>query len=913
MSVIFSLPMRYPGDLLKALLDAGCAEFIGAAGRSALSVIESTKPELSSLLSAETRASLLEDFRQRMLLIYIQVLLTELNEKIRRYDPAGFLTGNYDPDAVRAAAADMAAVNGGDLQTFLHGKYPLLEEYRACTEKNFLDSFSAFFDAFFSQKTAIEERFLAGQTIRELSGLSAAGADIHRHGRCVIGVKTNAGSFYYKPHDCGLDGLYHEIVSRWFSDCTAAPDVIAGSGYAFVSCLQHEPVRTKEEIADYFYRFGILSALFHGLGSTDMHHENMMAVGGKPSAVDIETILAMPEVDNGDIPSQVRFTQKDHIRSLARTCILPERMYKGPLISPLYSASGSAVSLPEFEGKRFTVEGYEEDFIRGFREGYSRMLSHREELIGMLKQRKGIPVRCLLRGTQFYAVLRQRLFLPENLLDESTRQKVYDLLRSQYKGASSGMDLGISEYEWKCILGCDIPYFCAALDGKDLCGEDPSQPVWKGFYVESPCDAAVRFLERLSEDEERFETELIRNYLEHAPTDVSKIPEKEPVTADAPDPERIKEEIFGILAELKKGTVYSTDNTPLWISAAMNVKKLMGCGNLTLYAGIGAFCTAVRECRALLRLKSEAGQLAEEMCSLIRKEMDRGKSEWPDSIGEALPAGIYAGFGGILEACALMERSRVKGSEGLMDAAAELISAKKPDACRNLSFAEGTAGLTAALTDAAPCNEDGRACLRLCADRLLEEALPTRADSAYGCAGTGAALIAAYGILQDRRCYRKALQAFQKVDAAFDPKLDGWPDGNAKVRVLAGKGPHAAGIFIAAEHAKTLLSGSGLEDTEELSSLLDRISMTALRSLLGEKQLTHNDTLDQGNALGALALLKAGETDAAGSILAAMLRRKERNGSFMIMEPGIRSTFDPSFFIGTLGIGYAMTAYLDSL
>ena len=901
---------RNQADLLNALREAGCTDFIDAAGKTALTALEKNSPEISGLLSDEARASLLEVYRQRMLLIYVQALLHELKAKIKRYDPAGLLLGKFKPDAVRAGAADLAAVNCGDIRTFLHEKYPLLEEYRACTEKNYRDSFSAFFDAFSDRKDEIGERFFGGQKIRKLNGFSTGGADIHRHGRCVIGVKTDAGTFFYKPHNCRTDVFYHDIVIRWFSDCTSAPDVIPGDGYAFVSCLEQRSVQSKDGIADYFYHFGILTALFHGLGSTDMHHENILASADKPSAVDIETIFGMPRADTAEIIPEEQFTQKDYALSLVRTCILPERMYKGPVISPLYTAASSINSLPEFDGRRFTVEGFEEDFIKGFHEGYIRMLLHREEIIEMLRERSSIQVRSLLRNTQFYAVLRQQLFAPENLTDEASRQKVYSMLRVLYKGAADDRYLDITDYEWKCLTECDIPYFCAALNGKDLCGGDPSEVVRKGYYSESICDAAAGFLGRLSEDEERFETELIRNYFAHAPTDISNISEEFPAAAEAPAPERIREEIAGILAELKRESVCRTDGTPLWISTVLNTRKLMCFGNMTLYAGIGAFCTAVTESKAVPDPENEAGRLAEEMCRLIRRDLSRAKTGWPKMIGEILPTGIYTGAGGLLKACAFMERTEVNSAAGLSETAAELIFSKELYAYRNLTLAEGAAGLVIALADMDPRDGDIRECIRLCADRILGEALPDRADSAYGCAGTGAALIAAFGVLRDERYYQRALQAFQKVEMTYDLKLNGWPDGKARVKFLAGKGSHAAGIFLASEYAKNMLLRSGPDSTDELAGLLDRISKTALASLLEEKTLTHSDTLDQGNALTVLALVKAGETEAAGRILAAMLQRKEQTGSFTVMEPGVRSTFDPSFFMGTLGIGYSMAAYL---
>ena len=905
------IAQEHPDIILKALKDAGCLDPVHAAGIRVLADMESSRPELAGLLTVEARDSLLHDYEERVLLLYAQVLIKELKDRLKKHDPVGLLIGKPKPEAIRTAAEELAHVNAGDVEGFLHEEYPLLKEYRACTDRNFRNSFSAFFDALILCKKEIEERFLERKTIRRILSFSTGGADIHRHGKCVVGIKTDAGSFYYKPHDCGLDAFYHAVVSRWFSDCTVAADVLSRDGYAFVSCLVREPLREKDQLPDYYYHFGILSALFHGLGSTDMHYENLMAVGDRPSAVDIETLLGLPTPDTGEEIPELRLAQKDYQNSLVRTSLLPARIYKGPMISPLYFTYTSSASLPELEGKPFTVEGFEEDFIRGFHEGYRRMLSHRDEIAEMLKAMNGASVRVLIRNTRFYGILRGNLFLPEHLSDETSRRKVYEELRSPYKGAAADRDRDLSDHEWKCLLDCDIPYFCTALDARDLCGEDPSQTVRTGYYRESTLESAIRFLGRLSKEEERFETELMRHSFAHAPTDVPKETEETPLSEEIPDDETIRKELGEISAELKKDVVRCTDGTLLWFSTALNVKGLVNCGNLTQYAEIGAFCTAFAKCELPDALKNDAGRTARTLCSLLRKELARAKTEWTDKVSAVLPSGICTGIGGILKACCFMERSGLKEADGLKEEILRLIAENKLYEYRELSLSEGAAGLVIALADAGLSDEDAKGCLRSCADRLLAEDLPKRADSAYGCAGIGAALAAAFSVLGDERYYKGALRAFTNVSESYDPKLSGWPDGAARIKFLAGKGPHAAGICLSAVYAKEKLLNTGAPCTDELSDLTDQIAETALKSLLSEKALTHSDALEQGNALSVLALLNAGDAAAAGRVLSAMLKRKERTGSFAILSAGIRSTFDPSFFMGTLGIGYAMIAYLN--
>ena len=93
-------------------------------------------------------------------------------------------------------------------------------------------------------------------------------------------------------------------------------------------------------------------------------------------------------------------------------------------------------------------------------------------------------------------------------------------------------------------------------------------------------------------------------------------------------------------------------------------------------------------------------------------------------------------------------------------------------------------------------------------------------------------------------------------------------------------------------------------------SPVSRVRRLALDSLRQEKTICRLDTLDDGNAMAILALLKAGEHEAAGKVLEAMRLRAEKSGSYQVTEQGIRSFFDPSFIHGTLGCAYALTEYL---
>ena len=942
-------------EVYDSIKNAGCLDFIYERSECALSELQKKCPAVWEMLSEEAKECLRINFADRFELIYLQALMQEIKPYIERHDPVGIMLGRIKNESVTAGAKDFykevttesktlcretTGASGSKegnvpgVETYLHDKYPLLKEYSENIYKNFTDSFALFFDSFYEKKQDIEEVLLGGRYIGKIIHLSTGGADVHRHGRCVTGVKTDVGTVYYKPHDCGLDMLYHEIVERFFSENTMAAGVVAGEGFAFVSCLEKKEAETTEQVHRYFYNFGVLSALFHGLGSTDMHFENIMACGMKPSAIDIETLLGVTEDSDDNSGINLFQSQTDLRLSLIRTLILPTKMYKGPNVSPLYYNGEDRMSLPEIGGKAFTVEGYEEDFLKGFSEGYDRMLTNREEIKKIISAHGNATLRCLLNNTDFYAHIRNLLFAPVYLSDIEKRKKIYDKLCIPYRKFGHETDSEVVDYEWKCLMQGDIPYFCTTVNGCDLCGEDTDELVKTGFYKKSVQESACVFLDRLSPNEKKFELDLIKMFFRNAPTDVPEEEEQEPVSGDAADKGDIYREIKGIFDELQENSVRCRDGKLLWFSTAASLKGITGCGDISLLGDTGAFCVAVNSINIESGLSHEAERLAALICEQSKRELDMWESlkgEEGDRMWKVMPTGQYMGLGGVLKNFSIMEKAGIASAGDIIDKIIYIIADKKIYDCEKVSLAEGKAGLLVGMEAAGRTGNNVIAAVRACADDLLNKELPKRADLLYGSSGMGAALAAAFMITGDEKYFEGVLKAFKKVKETYNPKLSGWPDGEAKISFLADRGPYAAGIYLAAEYAKDMFANSSSETDRSscmtqripkgethkdsakgkkgFTDLIEDVQALALDTLLKEVNILHNDSIDQGNALTVLAYLKAGKTEEAGKMIDSMIKRKKRTGSYFVTPPGIRSAFDPSLYMGTAGVGLSFCYY----
>lgn len=892
-----AIPLHHVSGIL---WNSGCLDFVREGAEQAAAELERLRPDAFAMLSENARESLRKSYRERFEILYYQALTEDVREQMNRFDPIHSMIISRRSIEPARKAAEALAEQGG-VSERLHARCPLLEEYEARLRKNYIDSYLEFFDALTAKKDEIGARLLDGRSFTQIEKLSASGADLHRHGRSVMGVWTNAGTVYYKPHDCGLDALYHEIVQRWFADCTVAADVVEGDGFAFVTCLKQEPVKTEKGLSDYFWNFGILTALFHGLGSCDMHQENVMACGHRPAAIDIETLIVPSRRGSGNgVPRQPQAA--DMIDSVMRIGVLPRRMYRMPLLSPLYTASDSVVSLPEYDGKRFTVEGYEPQFLEGFQEGYRRFCGVRADVKKLFASRGGAAVRCLLNNTSYYDQIRRILFRPEYLSDKSEREKVFHRLCVPYEQNGAEINREIVDYERSCLLQVDIPYFCTTLDGVDLCGETTAQIVSPGYFSCSAAETVTQRLSQLSAAEQRFEECVIRDAFAQAPLDAPRETEPQLISEKPITQEDAREIAALIFRSLRSTVLHSPEGSILWSSTAPQLKGVRTCGPISAVADVGAYCAAMLRSDAMRAQHDEAMELAAQCARRLAELVGQWNAMDRQLIAGTLPAGLYGGLGGILSACNAMARADVPGARDVTERLLCLIGKRKAYQSRNLTAAEGTAGLLLALADA---EDDARSdFIRDCAEWLLskdtEKTAVPRDD-----AGIGAALAAAYARLQDARYVKQAFKLFSRVRDAYDPKLRGWPDSGESLQWMAGRGCHAAGIALAADAAAALLAGvDGVKQLTELREL-------ALESLNGESELFRSDVLAEGNALSVLCLTRMGQRERAGRMLEAMRERAGRLGSYTVTEPGIRSFFDPSFWLGTPGVGSAVIAWLD--
>ncbi len=883
-------------------LDASCFDYLKARIREALEEVTARRREEAELFAPEALEALETFCRDRLIQTEEQAVGQLIREKSMK-DP-GFMLRIFQGQEEKMILECTAEVreellrDGGET---LYARFPVLREKEEIILADWKAAAGEFMTHLARARQEISRQLFGGRPIGRVTGLRLGAGDIHRHGRMVIGVSTDAGRCYYKPRDCTLDAAWRELTERWFSDATCAPVVVTGEGFGFHSELVHAGVETEEDIDRFYRHFGMLAALFQALGTTDMHCQNFISCGTKPCAVDLETVLGQEDGQEED-PILSFPPTGDIMNSPARSKLLPELVSHNLLLSALYVETEENAGLPRLRGKPVTVEGREKVFIAGYREGYARILAHREEMEEVFRPCREAAVRMIPLNSIYFSELIRMLNRPGNLVSPEKQGEALRMLRdvNDYQGA--GTEEAILRYNAQCILRGEIPYFCVRAAGRDLCGGDPGEVLIRDYYALSPLEGAERRLKKMSEKNRRFGEDYIRERLRQAPLRDPKPREARRIPGERLPAAAAEQELGKLLRLLEETEVHHTDGSVSWISETDQEETLTTGYVQYSWSGVGWLCGRILQTPCLAGLHEKARELGGaclEGFDRFRFHL-RGREKAAGAFGP----GLNRGMGGYIAALEALRRGGMEGAEELLAFFSEparqlslnphgspeiLLKSGNP-----WNIMNGTAGLALAL-DYLEEEQDPAVFARL-GEQLTGGIRTEKTDAWYGAAGIGTALACCGERTGEERFLRGAAEAFGHAASRLGEEEKKGKDPSA------GK---AGGLYACASLA---LRRSEIPEARELLRAAEGI-------MKGQDTLCATDRLTEGNAMTALAYL-AGPGDGAeacGRILSAMWEEKKECGFFRTRGAGMKPCFDPSVFFGTAGVGIVLTEYCRAL
>ncbi|MFE7803925.1 type 2 lanthipeptide synthetase LanM family protein [Streptomyces sp. NPDC057430] len=640
-----------------------------------------------------------------------------------------------------------------------------------------------------------------------LVGVDPGAGDGHAGGRSVMLLRfANGARLVYKPRPQAVHRHFNDLVT-WFNGLPGAVGLrtlrlLDRGTYGWVEYVTARPCASTAEVEAFYRRQGALLAVLHLLDGTDLHHENLIAVGGHPVLVDVEALFhpPLPSVATDDDPAARALHD-----SVYRVGLLPQLLVGDEsaldvsavgggheAVSPLVRADwadagtdrmrlvrkagrlGGSSNRPYLEGSEPVEPGvHVEALCAGFRAGYTAVSAAREELLrprGPLRAFADDEVRVVVRPTWVYSTLLDESTHPDLLKDAAERQRVLESLRNGLFGPAGFP--GVEDEELVQLWAGDVPLFTARPGHRRLWGTAGRQTAARtertGLARVAGKLAALDTVDR--QDQER----IVRTAL----ATTSRAPAHRPAgrrrtrTADrAPEPERLLSAARSIGDQLVS-LAYRGGPRTNWIGLELLDDRYWRIGPMA--ADLAGGYTGPALFLAQLAALTGAGHYAEAARTALVPvpALLDALRERPDDLG-AVGSGAFSGLGGIAYALAEVSRLLDDPTIGTWVSPALRLAGTAALSESEFGVCSGTAGGLVALLAAArrggDMDPESWNAARACADRLLSADLRGCGPGfATGLAGVGWALLR-FAAAEGGERYRAAGLAALRVAVGGEP------------------------------------------------------------------------------------------------------------------------------------------------
>ena len=342
---------------------------------------------------------------------------------------------------------------------------------------------------------------LLGSPAGSLRAVSLGRGDLHGGGRTVARLQFDGGTLMYKPRSLRIDATLDGLLEAVFGEDPGrvrVPRVVDRGSHGWAAFAEHRYCSGDEELRAYYRGLGHWLAILRLVGGTDIHLENLIAVGPVPVVVDAESVFSQViDVEPSGLGDAYDTAVKLMRNSVLRTGIVPFRTtglgMEGVDLSaagalpgeqprvqvPVIIEDGTAparLGLVEAEvaiaqnhpSPQPDVSLYWDHISEGFVDasGRLRALDARGELMPLLAGFEGCQVRDVRRPTMAYAELGRMLWHPASLHKEAQAvERAIDLLvRNAAVSPAAPSDLETVRGEVDDLRHGDIPIFTSQLD-----------------------------------------------------------------------------------------------------------------------------------------------------------------------------------------------------------------------------------------------------------------------------------------------------------------------------------------------------------------------------------------------------------------------------------------------------------------
>ncbi|MEM7506494.1 MAG: DUF4135 domain-containing protein [Pseudomonadota bacterium] len=371
----------------------------------------------------------------------------------------------------------LTAMTHGGLNEIL-GRLPGLRELLNVAVQDWVRATALLANRFCEDWDRLRFRFGLLDIKPRIAALQTGLGDPHDGGQTVAILTTGCGGkLVYKPRSLDMDHALGRLLTwvngEGYSHPFAILDIDARStDYGWAACSGRADCASPDDTAVFFHRAGGLLCLAGILQATDLHRENIIAVGSNPVIVDAETFF-QPRISR---ENEQDWNCPDHL--LRDTGMLPPFGAKTSSdFSALCSVPGTRTGillthknaryhlpagdhLPYVNGAPQTARAHITDLLHGFCEMFALIAHSRTELLeedGPLQQFRGARGRFVARGTQVYGSILGASYAPEHLREINGRRNHLASALNALTTEQPGTD-PIRRAEVDALLRGDVPH-----------------------------------------------------------------------------------------------------------------------------------------------------------------------------------------------------------------------------------------------------------------------------------------------------------------------------------------------------------------------------------------------------------------------------------------------------------------------
>ncbi|WP_242112126.1 type 2 lanthipeptide synthetase LanM family protein [Luteimonas aquatica] len=346
---------------------------------------------------------------------------------------------------------------------------------------------------------------LLGRAPGRLTGIALDQGDLHAGGQTVARLTFEVGQVMYKPRSLRIDAVLDAFLARVFAEDERrhaaddarrirVPAVLDRGRYGWAAFAAHRYCEGEDELRGFYRGLGHWLAVLRLLGGTDIHLENLIAVGPVPVAVDVESLFAIaPPLAPSNYGLAYDSAQALIQSSVLRTGIVPFRartvgfgradlsaagalpgeqpQLQVPVIAD-DGTTGARVAMVEADmaiaqnhpSPKPEVSRYWDEISDAFLEASARLrrLDASGELETLLSAFEGCQAREVRRATQIYVEIGRMLWHPASLHEEDKAiERARKLLSRNPAGVAPPQEEIDGEIE--DLRYGDIPVFVAPL------------------------------------------------------------------------------------------------------------------------------------------------------------------------------------------------------------------------------------------------------------------------------------------------------------------------------------------------------------------------------------------------------------------------------------------------------------------